>query len=245
MGRPPVTSYVVERIKVLWAEDPTQTATKVYERARVTLSNCPSKRKVQDIIKSGKKEASAHGVATIDPEQIPWGAGWPDDPEEIACSFRLRGTALLLGITSIDTLTAQWSLRLRKVFCGEWEGSVVHLLFSRLYAERQRATERIYGVYAEPDYEDLDGALMFHYWTSKEDLDLYKAVLDHGGVPKPPGMYVKARYPDEYQEEVFHGSPQQTKSFYYCSDTKERQLYRLECFTLMLFRPSHFRFMRP
>ena len=33
--------------------------------------------------------------------------------------------------------------------------------------------------------------------------------------------------------------------FYYCSDTRERQLYRLECFTLMLFRPSRFRFMRP
>jgi len=176
MGRPPVPEDVLTQIGMLWVEDPSQMGTEVYQHAVKLIDACPSERKVQEIVRAAKKRASDRSLPSEDPPLVPWGQEWPTAAGEIACLFKLLDTARQSGSHVITCLTAQWALKLRKVFASEWESSVIHLSFAYLYAVRDRWSQFSgAGLYTW----DLDSCLMSRFWESEENHEAFMAALEN------------------------------------------------------------------
>ena len=178
MGRPPVPDAEQKRIEQLWAEKPSQTAKLVW----LSDDKKYSPRTYQNILARAKKKARP---VPVDHELIPWQEGWPKDPAEISCLFKLRHSALVVeGDVGVDKRLAEWALKLRCLFSEAWEGSYQHLITADGYAQRHRAAETL----NEPAYTaDLDGQVMYRTWESPDHFKAWRTAMDQGLVPRLSG----------------------------------------------------------
>ena len=185
MGRPRIPADVVQQIAAIWIGNPTLTATKVYQRAS-GMGRRPSLRKVQEIVREARRRSETSGIPLEDPKLVPWGPEWPtDDADDIACLFRLLATADVTG-HRLNTRTARWALKLRKVFEGGWEGSILHLSFAYLYGGIEKGLELMPQGLGIADYTleemcvNLNESLMLRFWESEEEAGIYKEAMLRG-----------------------------------------------------------------
>ena len=117
---------------------------------------------------------------------VPWGFGWPSDPEGIAHLLALYDHAARyaapFGPMSIQT--AEWALRLR-VALGpiNFDDDIErHWLIAHDYSLRER--ERLILGHDKADTFDLDCYVMARPWESDERTALYSEMVGAGTYPE-------------------------------------------------------------
>jgi hypothetical protein len=195
MARPPTPPHVVSLIETLWAvrfkKNPKVTAVEIHSIAKnqTPRGQCPSERRVQQIIKAVRIKA---GHIPDDPPLVPWGPDWPELPEDIACLFQLlRFYSLRSRIDgmewTLDTRTARWALKLRGMFDTTWpDPDEMDLQVGDLdrwadaYATREMAGE----ILKQPPYlDDLNGVMEFRPWENESARLVYVKAVEVGAVP--------------------------------------------------------------
>jgi hypothetical protein len=175
---------VISMVQTMWAGDPKLRATDIHNRLKSKVTNCPRLRSVQMIIRDAKRRATP---IPDDPPLQPWGADWPESPEDIKCLYRLMACRFFerSGAVGLTTRHARWALKLRGVFdvtgldpAREYEWGCVHLTLALSYSWRERAAETL----GEAPYTaDLDAVLMFRPWESGGES--YRELVRHGLIP--------------------------------------------------------------
>ena len=183
---PNIPQDVIDRIEALWVLEPTRPVTQIWDKT-ANFKLRPSLRKTQQIVKAAKAKAKP---AQIEPLIIPWGEGWPEDPEDIECLFQLLriSDAAVMGevpFVKLNRRVAKWALRLRRYFndsvlAGN-NGAAAHLLWAGEYASRERVKEVL--SHDRIRTEDLDGFFQWRAMDSQEQFTGYKEAVEAGLVP--------------------------------------------------------------
>jgi hypothetical protein len=185
MPRPATPQPIIDKIESMWAENHQPQAKRLYELVKSQVKGYPSLRKVQQVIRDAKRRA---GPIADDPPLQPWGEGWPEAPEDIACLFRLMLCRLFEhpDATGLTIRQAKWALKLRGVFDvtgldpeNEYKRTYEHIIWANAYARRDRAAAILKR--DGPYTADLDGVMMFRPWEGA--LGAYREAVRLGLVP--------------------------------------------------------------
>lgn len=136
MPMPKIHRDVENRIKEIWAEEPTRSGQDVWNRLQNEPIRCPSLRKVQQIVRLAK---SSH--VPTDPEVSiePWQHDWFEDPDKAKTLLLMHHTKSAHGGSTLTEREAKWGLRIVRFFnLSSPDEAQSFLEMAETYANRER-----------------------------------------------------------------------------------------------------------
>ena len=182
MGRLRTSEEIERRIRLVWGQEPKQSARAVHNWMVARYGDrAPKLRKTQYIIAEAKREiAEARRPAPEDPLINPWDDGWPEDAEDSAYLLTLWG----FGGGRLTRRQVKWACRLRRALmpCTNIDDILRNRAIITLYINRERVRE--YLGEAEPYTADLDWLVWAKPWISDESSEKYKKMVKESLIPE-------------------------------------------------------------
>ena len=177
MAPPRIPDSVIKTIEIMWAENPSQTATEVFAKFRRRHNDKISLRTVQGIVRQMRKTSGHRSYPRV--EWMPW-RNEIESREDGAYLLTLDAIKIAYSGRHLYQHEANWGRRIRSALDGlkPWEQSVFVYEYAR--REEHQYVFKLDQVYTA----DLDGLLAYQPWKAGHQ-HAYEAAVSAGVVERP------------------------------------------------------------
>ena len=177
MAPPRIPDSVIKTIEIIWAENPSQTATEVFAKFRRHHNDKISLRTVQGIVRQMRKTSGHRSYPRV--EWMPW-RNEIESREDGAYLLVLDAIKMAYSSRHLYQHEAKWGRRIRSALDGlkPWEQSVFVYEYAR--REEHQYVFKLDQVYTA----DLDGLLAYQPWKAGHQ-HAYEAAVSAGVVERP------------------------------------------------------------